>query len=84
MAMQFDRRDRCLHICMLGDAGIGHSSFLKCYGAQAQAGENAEDSLTRESNGKQWKTCCIQNIQTRSTLFWPCILKDLHRRYIVT
>ncbi|CAL1162571.1 unnamed protein product [Cladocopium goreaui] len=43
MAMQFDPRDRCLHICMLGDAGIGHSSFLKCYGAQAQAGENAED-----------------------------------------
>ena len=50
--MQFDPRDRCLHICMLGDAGIGHSSFLKCYGAQAQAGENAEDSVTRESNGK--------------------------------
>ena len=56
MAMQFDPSDRCLHICMLGDAGIGHSSFLKCYGAQAQAGENAEDSVTRESNGKQWKT----------------------------
>ena len=39
--MQFDRRDRCLHICMLGDGGIGHSSFLKSYGTQAQAGENA-------------------------------------------
>lgn len=55
--MQFDRRDRCLHICMLGDAGIGHSSFLKCYGAQAQAGENAEkDSVNLGDSGKQWKT----------------------------
>jgi len=26
---------------MLGDGGIGHSSFLKSYGTQAQAGENA-------------------------------------------
>lgn len=40
-AMQFDRRDRCLHICMLGDAGIGHSSFLKCYGAAA--GDSEKD-----------------------------------------
>ena len=32
--MQFDRG--CLHVCMLGDAGIGQSSFLRCYGLQAK------------------------------------------------
>ena len=60
MAMQFDRRDRCLHICMLGDAGIGHSSFLKCYGAQAQAGENAEKDWGKHQVQYSCTTVAIQ------------------------
>ena len=60
MAMQFDRRDRCLHICMLGDAGIGHSSFLKCYGAQAQAGENAEKDSGKHQVQYSCNTVAIQ------------------------
>ena len=38
-------RDRCLHVCLLGDAGIGQSSFLRCY---AEAKEAIRDDSSRD------------------------------------
>mmetsp|Transcript_28649 Transcript_28649/g.71982 ORF Transcript_28649/g.71982 Transcript_28649/m.71982 type:complete len:543 (-) Transcript_28649:112-1740(-) len=56
--------DRCLHVCLLGDGGAGHSAFLRSYRGGNGAPDAQIESMvsTVELDGESWRVRFTDNM----------------------